>query len=82
MRVSDKVGVGSNLLVYPAVRRSERYCERDAFCGEHAESVRKMKEALAATPALRKAVYGKEVPIYVVVEKAVPRRNRRIMCAN
>ena len=25
---------------------------------EHTESVRKMKEALAATPALRKAVYG------------------------
>ena len=41
-----------------------------------------IKEALAATPALRKAVYDKEVPIYVVVEKTVPRRNRRIMCAN
>ena len=32
------------------------------------ESVRKMKEALAATPALRKAVYGKDTPIYVMVD--------------
>ena len=35
---------------------------------EHTESVRKMKEELAATPALRKAVYGKGTPIYVTVD--------------
>ena len=35
---------------------------------EHTESVRKMKEALAATLALRKAVYGKDIPIYVTVD--------------
>ena len=36
--------------------------------GEHTESVRKMKEALAAASALRKAVYGKDTPIYVTVD--------------
>ena len=27
-----------------------------------------MKEALAAAPTLRKAVYGKDIPIYVMVD--------------
>ena len=27
-----------------------------------------MKEALVAAPALRKAVYGKDIPIYVTVD--------------
>ena len=35
---------------------------------EHTESIRKMKEALAATPALRKAIYGKDTLIYVTVD--------------
>ena len=35
---------------------------------EHAESVRKMKEALAMAPALRKAVYGKDIPVFVTVD--------------
>ena len=35
---------------------------------EHTELVRKMKEALAAGPEVRKAVYGKDIPIYVTVD--------------
>ena len=35
---------------------------------EHTKSVRRLKEALAAAPALRKAVYGKEVPIYITMD--------------
>ena len=35
---------------------------------EHTGAVRKMKEALAAAPALRKAVYNKDTPIYVTVD--------------
>ena len=35
---------------------------------EHTESVRKMKKALVAAPALRKAVYGKDIPIYVTID--------------
>ena len=35
---------------------------------EHTESVRKMKEALAVAPALRKVVYGKDTPIYVTID--------------
>ena len=35
---------------------------------EHTESVRKMKEALATAPALRKAIYGKDTLIYVTVD--------------
>ena len=38
------------------------------WSGEHTESVRKLKEVLVAAPALRKAVYGKEVPIYVTID--------------
>ena len=38
------------------------------WSGEHTESVWKFKEALAAAPALRKVVYGREVPIYVTVD--------------
>ena len=38
---------------------------------EHTESVRKMKEALAATPTLRKVVYGKGTPIYVIVDTSL-----------
>ena len=34
---------------------------------DHAELVRRLKEALTAAPALRKPVYGKQVPIYVTV---------------
>ena len=41
------------------------------WSGEHVESVRKMKEALAAASALRKAVYGKDVPIYVTVDMSL-----------
>ena len=32
-----------------------------------------MKEALAAAPALRKAVYGKGVPIYVNIDTSLTR---------
>jgi hypothetical protein len=35
---------------------------------EHMESVRKMKEALAVAPALRKGVYGKGIPVYVTID--------------
>ena len=35
---------------------------------EHTESVQKMKEALAAASALRKAVYGQDTLIYVTVD--------------
>ena len=35
---------------------------------EHTESVWKMKEALTAPPTLQKAVYGKDILIYVTVD--------------
>ena len=35
---------------------------------EHTESVRRLKETLTVAPALRKAVYGKDVPICVTVD--------------
>ena len=35
---------------------------------EHTESVRRMKEALVVASALRKAVYSKDIPIYVTVD--------------
>ena len=38
---------------------------------EHTESVRRLKEALTVASALRKAVYGKEVPIYVTVDTSL-----------
>ena len=40
---------------------------------EHTESVRKMKESLAVAPALQKAVYGKDLPIYVAVDTSPTR---------
>ena len=40
---------------------------------EHTGSVRKMKEALVTAPALRKAVYGKGVPVYVTVDTSPTR---------
>ena len=43
------------------------------WSGEHTELVRKMKEALAVAPALRKAVYGKGVPVYVTVDTSPTR---------
>ena len=38
---------------------------------EHAESVRRLKGALPAAPALPKTVYGKEVPIYGTVDTSL-----------
>jgi hypothetical protein len=35
---------------------------------ERTESIRKMKEVLAVAPALRKGIYGKGIPIYVIVD--------------
>ena len=50
--------------LYELLKKGPKFEWRD----EHTESVRKMKEALAATPALRKAFYGKDTPIYVMVD--------------
>ena len=38
---------------------------------EHTESVQKMKEALATTLALRKAIYGRDTPVYVTVDTSL-----------
>ena len=38
------------------------------WSGKHTELVRRLKEALTAAPALWKALYDKEVPIYVTVD--------------
>jgi hypothetical protein len=38
------------------------------WTAEHTDSVRRMKEALMAVPALRKGVYGNGVPIFVTVD--------------
>ena len=38
---------------------------------EHAESVRKLKEALTSASALRKAVYEKGTPVYVTVDTSL-----------
>jgi hypothetical protein len=35
---------------------------------DHTDSVRRMKEALTAAPALRKGVYGNRAPIFVTVD--------------
>jgi hypothetical protein len=35
---------------------------------EHAGSVRKVKEALATAPALRKGIYRRGVPVYVTLD--------------
>ena len=40
---------------------------------EHAELVRKMKEALAVALALRKGVYDGNVPVYVTVDMVMSR---------
>ena len=50
--------------LYGLLKKGRKFEWRD----EHTESVWKMKEALAAAPALRKAVYGKDTPIYVTVD--------------
>ena len=50
--------------LYELMMKGRKLESRD----EHTESVRKMKEALAATPTLRKAVYDKDTPIYVIVD--------------
>ena len=40
---------------------------------QHTETVWTMKEALAAASALRKAVYGEDIPIYVTVDMSPTR---------
>mgnify|MGYP000574268331 CR=1 FL=1 len=35
---------------------------------EHVEAMRRLKDALVAALALQKAVYGKDIPIYVTVD--------------
>ena len=52
----------------PLYRLLKKGCKFE-WSEEHTESVRKMKKALAAAPALRKAIYGKDIPIYVTVDK-------------
>ena len=41
---------------------------RFEWSGEHVKSVRRLKEVLTAAPALRKTVYGKDAPIYLMVD--------------
>ena len=50
--------------LYGLLKKGRKFEWRD----EHAESVRKMKEALVAAPALRKAVYGKDNPVFLTVD--------------
>ena len=49
--------------LYGLLKKGRRFEWRD----EHTESVRKMKEALAAAPTLGKVVYEKGTPIYITV---------------
>ena len=51
-------------LLYRLLKKGRKFELRD----EHTESVQKMKAALAAAPALRKVVYGKDTPIYVTID--------------
>ena len=44
---------------------------RFEWLDEHTESVRKLKEALAAAPTLRKAVYEKGTPVYITVDTSL-----------
>ena len=44
---------------------------RFEWLDEHTESVRKLKEALAAAPALRKAIYRKGTPMYITVDTSL-----------
>ena len=50
--------------LYRLLKKGRRF----EWLDEHTESVRKLKEALAATPTLRKAVYEKGTPVYITVE--------------
>ena len=50
--------------LYGLLKKGRRFEWRD----DHTEPVRKMKEALAAAPALRKVVYEKGTPIYIMVD--------------
>ena len=50
--------------LYGLLKKGRRF----EWLDEHTESVRKMKEALAAAPALWKAAYEKGTPIYVTVD--------------
>ena len=50
--------------LYGLLKKGRKFEWRD----EHTESVQKMKEALAAAPALRKAVYEKGTPVYITVD--------------
>ena len=49
--------------LYGLLKKGRRF----EWLDEHTESVRKLKEALAAAPALRKAVYEKGTPVYITV---------------
>ena len=50
--------------LYSLLKKGRRF----EWLDEHTESVRKLKEALAAAPALRKAVYEKGTPVYITVD--------------
>ena len=50
--------------LYGLLKKGRKFEWKD----EYTESVRKMKEALAEAPTLRKAVYGKDTLIYVTVD--------------
>jgi hypothetical protein len=43
------------------------------WTAEHTESVRRMKEALSAAPALRKGVYRNGVPIFITMDTSPTR---------
>ena len=51
-------------LLYGLLKKGRKF----EWSGEHTESVRRLKEALVAAPALRKAVYGKDVPTHVTID--------------
>ena len=50
--------------LYGLLKKGRRF----EWLDEHTESVRKLKEALAAALALRKAVYEKGTPVYITVD--------------
>ena len=50
--------------LYDLLKKGRKY----EWSEEHAEVVRRLKEMMTATPALRKAVYKPDTPVYITVD--------------
>ena len=53
--------------LYGLLKKGRKFKWRE----EHSEVVRRLKGMLTATPALRKAVYGKESPVFIMMDMSL-----------